>query len=352
VVAPRSPAAEGAASQPPVAAAEPAGPLPGALADVRAPGSLKEAVAAPRVGRAAAGPRASAVPGRLVPSSLPEGVAVLERPRVVCALGPAAAPHWALPLEAPRAVGQAPERRQPAVPAARLRWEQHPEPEGVRRRWAPAGCGPRRVACSPERRAVSAGWKHPRQAGPPLVLPPGRAAGRARQVRAKREVRRARLRWRCLLAHRAGLAAGGLLVLGPAALLAHRLVPGPVALLARQVGRVADGSLVLARAGLLLRPARRVGLVAGGSLVRGPAALPAHRLVPGPAALLARQVGRAADGPLVLAPAALLARAGLLLGPARLAGHAAATSRSGLRSAPAAGPAPLVQAGHAGQEVH
>jgi hypothetical protein len=92
-VAPRSPAA--AASQPLVAAAEPAGPLPGprALADVRAPGSLKEAVAARRVGRAAAVPRASAVPGRLVLSSLPADVAALERPWAACALGRVAAPH-------------------------------------------------------------------------------------------------------------------------------------------------------------------------------------------------------------------------------------------------------------------
>ena len=91
-VAPRSPAA---ASQPLVAAAEPAGPLPGprALADVRAPGSLKEAVAARRVGRAAAVPRASAVPGRLVLSSLPADVAALERPWAACALGRVAAPH-------------------------------------------------------------------------------------------------------------------------------------------------------------------------------------------------------------------------------------------------------------------
>ena len=94
-VVPRALAAVAAAQRALVEEAGPAGPLPGprALADVRAPGSLKEAVAARRVGRAAAVPRASAVPGRLVLSSLPADVAALERPWAACALGRVAAPH-------------------------------------------------------------------------------------------------------------------------------------------------------------------------------------------------------------------------------------------------------------------
>jgi hypothetical protein len=94
-VGPRSPAAEGAALQPRVAAAAPDGqqPAPGATVDVRAPGWPKEA-AGPHVGRAA-GLRASAAPAQLVPSSRPEDAAASERPRVMCALGPVAALHWA-----------------------------------------------------------------------------------------------------------------------------------------------------------------------------------------------------------------------------------------------------------------
>jgi hypothetical protein len=143
---------------------------------------------------------------------------------VACALARAAALHWAQRLETVRAAGRAPEGCQPGVPAARLRLEPHPA--DARWHWALAGCGPRQVEYSPERPAEPAGWEYPPQAGPPLVMCQGLADGRAFQARARREVRRARLRLRRLVAHR--------------------------------VGRAAHGPLVPARAGLRVRSARRV----------------------------------------------------------------------------------------------